>query len=89
MRARGRCDVLLLTTSLFHLVAQHRLSMLDSVRVLFVGGEVLKPVHARALLVANPGITLVNGYGPTENTVFSTWYSLNKPQDAERDVFWP
>lgn len=82
----ARCDVLLLTTSLFHLVAQHRLSMLDSVRVLYVGGEVLKPVHARALLVANPGITLVNGYGPTENTVFSTWYSLNKPQDAELDV---
>ncbi|KTS76465.1 coronamic acid synthetase CmaA [Pseudomonas oryzihabitans] len=82
----ARCDVLLLTTSLFHLVAQHRLSMLDAVRVLYVGGEVLKPVHARALLLANPSITLVNGYGPTENTVFSTWYSLNKPEDAERDV---
>ncbi|PBK50023.1 coronamic acid synthetase CmaA [Pseudomonas syringae pv. actinidiae] len=80
------CDVLLLTTSLFHLVAQHRLSMLEAVRVLYVGGEVLKPVHARALLLANPRITLVNGYGPTENTVFSTWYSLNKPEDAERDV---
>lgn len=55
--AKARCDVLLLTTSLFHLVAQHRLHMLAAVRVLYVGGEVLKPVHARALLAANPGIT--------------------------------
>lgn len=83
---KARCDVLLLTTSLFHLVAQHRLHMLDAVRVLYVGGEVLKPVHARALLAANPGITLINGYGPTENTVFSTWHSLGTLKDAQAQV---
>jgi coronamic acid synthetase CmaA, adenylation and thiolation didomain protein len=82
----AECDVLLLTTSLFHLVAQHRLRMLDAVRVLYVGGEVLKPEHARALLGANSGITLVNGYGPTENTVFSTWHSLSTLKDVEGDV---
>lgn len=83
---KARCDVLLLTTSLFHLVAQHRLHMLAAVRVLYVGGEVLKPVHARALLAANPGITLINGYGPTENTVFSTWHSLGTLKDAQAQV---
>ena len=82
----AQCDVLLLTTSLFHLVAQHHLPMLDAVRVLYVGGEVLKPVHARALLANNPGITLVNGYGPTENTVFSTWHSLSSLKDLEADA---
>ncbi|MCF5058568.1 AMP-binding protein [Pseudomonas proteolytica] len=83
---KARCDVLLLTTSLFHLVAQHRLHMLAALRVLYVGGEVLKPVHARALLAANPGITLINGYGPTENTVFSTWHSLGTLKDAQAQV---
>jgi len=83
---KARCDVLLLTTSLFHLVAQHRLHMLAAVRVLYVGGEVLKPVHARALLAANPGIALINGYGPTENTVFSTWHSLGTLKDAQAQV---
>ncbi|NMZ22183.1 non-ribosomal peptide synthetase [Pseudomonas proteolytica] len=83
---KARCDVLLLTTSLFHLVVQHRLHMLAAVRVLYVGGEVLKPVHARALLAANPGITLINGYGPTENTVFSTWHSLGTLKDAQAQV---
>ncbi|MDF3163495.1 non-ribosomal peptide synthetase [Pseudomonas proteolytica] len=83
---KARCDVLLLTTSLFHLVAQHRLHMLAAVRVLYVGGEVLKPVHASALLAANPGITLINGYGPTENTVFSTWHSLGTLKDAQAQV---
>lgn len=82
----ARCEVLLLTTSLFHLVAQHRLRMLDGVRVLYVGGEVLKPIHARALLAANPGITLVNGYGPTENTVFSTWHCLSTLKDIDDDA---
>lgn len=78
----SHCDVLLLTTSLFHLVAQHRLQMLDGVRVLYVGGEVLKPAYARALLAANREITLVNGYGPTENTVFSTWHSMSSPRTS-------
>lgn len=82
----ARCDVLLLTTSLFHLVVQHRAQMLDKVHFLYVGGEVLKPVHVRALFESNPGITLVNGYGPTENTVFSTWHILRNTKDAELDV---
>ncbi|XSS62560.1 non-ribosomal peptide synthetase [Pseudomonas sp. B11] len=82
----SHCDVLLLTTSLFHLVAQHRLQMLDGVRVLYVGGEVLKPAYARALLAANREITLVNGYGPTENTVFSTWHSMSSPKDIVGDA---
>nr|AAC46032.1 amino acid-adenylating enzyme [Pseudomonas syringae] len=84
-RTAASCDVLLLTTSLFHLVAQHRLSMLEAVPCSMSAVKYLNRC-CPPLLLANPRITLVNGYGPTENTVFSTWYSLNKPEDAERDV---
>lgn len=76
MVERSGCDVLLLTTSLFHLVAMHRPTILENVRVLFVGGETLKPEHAGKILSLYPTIVLINGCGPTENTVFSTLHRV-------------
>jgi len=41
------------------------------VRQLVAGGDVLSPAPARRVLEACPGLLLVNGYGPTENTTFT------------------
>ncbi len=45
-------------------------------RQLFTGGEALSPSHVRRALAALPGTELVNGYGPTECTTFTTTYAI-------------
>jgi acyl carrier protein len=50
---------------------------------LLAGGDVLSVPHVRRVLQAHPGLRLVNGYGPTENTTFSCCHRI-RAEDAER-----
>lgn len=68
-----------LTAGLFHLVAERPDPRLAGVRRLLAGGSVLSPRHVDAMLAAFPGMTLVNGYGPTENTTFTCCHAMTKP----------
>ncbi|MGW4645023.1 non-ribosomal peptide synthetase [Kitasatospora sp. NPDC004289] len=61
-----------LTAAVFHLMAAHHPAALGTLRRLAVGGDVVLPDVADAFVAAHPGTALVNGYGPTENTTFST-----------------
>ncbi len=72
--ALGRHEVttLWLTAGLFHLMVDERLEDLKGVRQMLAGGDVLSVAHVRRFLrEAGEGCTLVNGYGPTENTTFT------------------
>ncbi|MFJ8774492.1 amino acid adenylation domain-containing protein [Streptomyces microflavus] len=68
-----------LTAGLFHLVAERPDPRLATVRRLLAGGDVLSPRHVDAMLAAFPGMTLVNGYGPTENTTFTCCHAMTEP----------
>jgi amino acid adenylation domain-containing protein len=63
--------VLWLTAALFHLVAARLVSALAPLRVLLAGGDVLNPKHVNEVLRRFPHLTVINGYGPTENTTFT------------------
>jgi amino acid adenylation domain-containing protein len=65
-----------LTAGLFHQVVDHGVDDLRGVRQLLAGGDVLSPAHVRRALQAIPGIRLINGYGPTENTTFSAVHAI-------------
>ncbi len=69
---RQRVSTLLMTPALLHQMIDDNLAGLSAVRQLVAGGDVLSPPHIRRLLAAFPGLRVVNGYGPTENTVFTT-----------------
>ncbi|MFF4215240.1 amino acid adenylation domain-containing protein [Streptomyces nondiastaticus] len=72
-----------LTTSVFHLVARNRPTALKRLRFVSAGGEAMDPALARAVLEACPDTTVVNFYGPTENSVVSTAHVLRSlPADA-------
>ncbi|MFD4459571.1 amino acid adenylation domain-containing protein [Nocardia sp. NPDC058480] len=72
-----------LTTSVFHLVARTRPEALAGLRFVSAGGEAMDPPLANAVLAACPGTTVVNFYGPTENSVVSTAHVLHPlPADA-------
>ncbi|HEX3612245.1 MAG TPA: amino acid adenylation domain-containing protein [Sporichthyaceae bacterium] len=63
-----------LTTSVFHHVARVKPEALRRLRFASAGGESMDPALARAITDACPGTTVVNFYGPTENSVVSTAY---------------
>jgi aspartate racemase len=60
-----------LTAGLFHLMVEEHPEGLRTLRQLLAGGDVLSPSHARRFLEHAPDTSLINGYGPTENTTFT------------------
>ncbi|WP_043204347.1 amino acid adenylation domain-containing protein, partial [Pseudomonas putida] len=69
-------SVLWLTAGLFHQFAEALMPAFARLRYLMVGGDVLDPaVIARVLREGGPA-HLLNGYGPTEATTFSTTHEI-------------
>ncbi|MDG4765161.1 amino acid adenylation domain-containing protein [Solwaraspora sp. WMMD406] len=64
--------LLWLTAGLFHQLVDLDPAALAGVRQVLAGGDVLAPDAVRALSRTRPGLPFVNGYGPTENTTFTT-----------------
>lgn len=68
----SKASILWVSAPLFHQLVDIDSSIFNSVRVLLAGGDVVKPEYTNRVFQNNPSITIINGYGPTENTTFST-----------------
>src|SRR4051812_2822989 len=75
-----------LTAGLFHFVVASRPEALRGVSQLLAGGDVLSAGHVRRALGALPGVTLINGYGPTESTTFTTCHAMTGPHAVGETV---
>ena len=75
-----------LTASLFDAIVTHDAHCLSPVQELVIGGECLSVPHVQQALAALPRTRIVNGYGPTENTTFTTCYAIPRdlPSSAVR-----
>ncbi|MEO6193568.1 MAG: amino acid adenylation domain-containing protein, partial [Thermoanaerobaculia bacterium] len=73
---RHRVTTIWLTSGLFHLAVEEGLAPLGGLRQLVAGGDVLSRPHVLRALETLPDVDLINGYGPTENTTFSTTHRL-------------
>lgn len=67
-----------LTTSLFNSIVSIDPTVLSGIEAIFVGGEALSAPHIRMAQAALPRLTLLNGYGPTENHI-STCFTIPNP----------
>ena len=72
--SRHGITTLWLTSALFEQVMATRPDALTSVRQVLTGGDVVSPGAVRARLARGGSVT--NGYGPTENTTFTTTHRL-------------
>lgn len=68
--------------------AKFREYTLSSLVRLMTGGEILEVPTIQKWLQRVPGLSLVNGYGPTEATVICTYYIIDKIE-PERTEFYP
>ncbi len=74
--ARHGVTTLWLTAGVFHLAVEEGIAPLGGLRQLLAGGDVLSRPHVLRALAALPAVEIVDGYGPTENTTFSTTHRL-------------
>ncbi|WP_316528802.1 non-ribosomal peptide synthase/polyketide synthase [Kitasatospora brasiliensis] len=66
-----------LTAGLFRLLAQDAPDCFTGLRTLWTGGDVVPAAAVRRVLAACPGLTVMDGYGPTETTTFATAHALS------------
>ncbi|MFH0733031.1 MAG: amino acid adenylation domain-containing protein [bacterium] len=57
---------------------QYKLNLFEGLRMLIVGGDRLPFVSSNKFVNAYPSVQFFNGYGPTENTTFTTIYEIKK-----------
>ncbi len=67
-----------MTAPLFNRMLLEDTGLFAGLRNLLVGGDVLSPAHINRLRNESPRLNIINGYGPTENTTFSTTYLIDK-----------
>jgi amino acid adenylation domain-containing protein/non-ribosomal peptide synthase protein (TIGR01720 family) len=67
-----------LTSPLFNQLSEVEIEIFRGLKSLLVGGDILSPSHINRLRNQFPQLNIINGYGPTENTTFSTTYLIDK-----------
>ncbi|OUR88831.1 hypothetical protein A9Q81_23000 [Gammaproteobacteria bacterium 42_54_T18] len=79
-----------LTVALFNLLTKQKVDIFANVDTLLFGGENADPKQVRQVLYDKEGKAcpkhLVNVYGPTENTTFSTYFPLTTLDESALNV---
>jgi tyrocidine synthetase-3 len=75
--AANRISYVDLTSALFTQIAEARTDIFRNVKTLVLGGDVVSVVHSNKVRRDNPGMKLINTYGPTENSCNSTYYVID------------
>lgn len=75
--------ILWLTSGLFNLMVEEHIEALGGLRFLLAGGDILSVPHVRKAMGMLPLTTVINGYGPTENTTFTTCHRITR-KDLDR-----
>ncbi|MET0396224.1 MAG: condensation domain-containing protein, partial [Longimicrobiaceae bacterium] len=81
VRAHG-VNTLWLTAAYFNLIVDTAPEVLQGVAQVMIGGEAASAPHVRRALELHPGLRLVNGYGPSECTVFASCWPVPAGFDA-------
>lgn len=83
---RHDVDTAWLTAGLFHEIMCQDPTVIDPLQQLLVGGDVVSPTPFNAFLALRPGRRIINGYGPTEATTFTTTFAATSPVGPNSSV---
>jgi amino acid adenylation domain-containing protein/non-ribosomal peptide synthase protein (TIGR01720 family) len=72
----NRVDTAWFTASLFNMLVDERPEVFRGIGQVLTGGEALSLTHVRRFREIYPATRLINGYGPTESTTFTTCYTI-------------
>ena len=86
---RHSVTTLWLTATLFNTHLDRDPAMFAGLKHLLVGGEKLSTTHVNRVREAHPELTLINGYGPTENTTFTTCHRIEAICDGDIPIGRP
>src|SRR5690606_23735078 len=73
---KHQVTTLWLTAGLFQIMLDETPEAFAGLRQLISGGDVMIPDYASRFLSMHPELRLVNGYGPTEHTTFTTAHTV-------------
>ena len=86
---KNKITTLWLTAPLFHQLSEVNPAMFQGVSKLLTGGDVVSPKHISKVKRACPNLTVIDGYGPTENTTFSCCFTIDKDYDTSIPIGKP
>ena len=81
--------ILWLTSPLFTQIAESRTDIFGSLKYLLVGGDIVSADHINKVRKENPQLKVLNAYGPTENTTFSTTYLIDRDYESNIPIGKP
>ncbi|KAF6626198.1 amino acid adenylation domain-containing protein, partial [Paenibacillus sp. EKM208P] len=73
-----KVNVLFITTALFNVLIDYSLDSLINIRKVLFGGERASHLHVKKALKYLSADKIIHVYGPTESTVFATYYEVNE-----------
>ncbi|MEM1319027.1 MAG: amino acid adenylation domain-containing protein [Bacteroidota bacterium] len=74
MIRKYRATMMWSTTGWFNQLIDTDLAIFEGLQTVMSGGEQLSARHVRRLRERYPALTIMNGYGPTENSTYSTTF---------------
>ncbi len=75
---KNKVDVMWFTSSWLNQIVDSNIEVFKTLKTVLVGGERLSPKHIGELRTVYPKLEIINGYGPTENTTFSTTNNIKE-----------
>jgi amino acid adenylation domain-containing protein len=81
---RHRVTTAFFTPALFNMLVDSHVNRLGSLKQIVIGGDVVSPGHFLRAIDHLPKCALINGYGPTESTVFAICYLASR-ESATRE----
>ncbi|OMD47781.1 hypothetical protein BSK56_12765 [Paenibacillus borealis] len=84
-----KISLMWMTTPLFNQLASVDASLFRSLRYLIIGGDTLSPTQINKVRQACPALVLVNGYGPSENSVLSTTFAIEREYETRIPIGRP
>jgi amino acid adenylation domain-containing protein/thioester reductase-like protein len=82
-------NIVWFTAGWFNQLAETDIGIFGNLKTLLLGGDKLSYTHVNKVISANPTVKIINCYGPTENTTFSTTFMIERLYHSEIPIGKP